>query len=68
MYFGLLLCVSLSIAVGALYVRKYFRQDSKAAALEMVNNIRKEFENILEEVNWMDDKVKIEVFVLINLL
>lgn len=44
--------------MGALYVRKYFRQDSKAAALEMVNGIRREFENILKEVNWMDDKTK----------
>lgn len=49
---------SLSIALGALYVRKYFRQDSKAAALEMVNGIRKEFENILEDVNWMDDETR----------
>jgi len=49
---------SLSIAVGALYVRKYFRQDSKATALEMVNGIRKEFENILNEVNWMDDETR----------
>lgn len=49
---------SLSIAVGALYVRKYFRQDSKALALEMVNGIRREFEEILKDVNWMDDKTK----------
>lgn len=49
---------SLSIAVGALYVRKYFRQDSKAAALEMVNGIRQEFELILNEVNWMDDETR----------
>lgn len=49
---------SLSIAVGALYVRKYFRQDSKAIALEMVNGIRKEFEQILENVNWMDEETR----------
>jgi len=49
---------SLSIAVGALYVRKYFRQDSKAAALEMVNGIRKEFELILNEVQWMDEETR----------
>lgn len=39
-------------------MRKYFRQDSKAAALEMVNGIRKEFELILNEVNWMDDETR----------
>lgn len=49
---------SLSIAVGALYVRKYFRQDSKATALEMVNGIRKEFEIILNEVDWMDEETR----------
>lgn len=48
----------MSIAVGALYVRKYFRQDSKAAALEMVHGIRKEFELILREVNWMDNETR----------
>lgn len=48
----------MSIAVGALYVRKYFRQDSKALALEMVNGIRLEFEEILKDVNWMDEKTK----------
>lgn len=49
---------SLSIAVGALYVRKYFREDSKAAALEMVNGIRYQFENILKDVAWMDDETR----------
>lgn len=49
---------SLAISVGALYVRKYFREDSKAAALEMVNNIRYQFENILKEVNWMDNETR----------
>lgn len=46
---------SLSISVGALYVRKHFQQDSKRTALEMVNGIRREFEKILKEVPWMDD-------------
>lgn len=49
---------SFSIAVGAQYVRKHFRQDSKAAALEMVNGIRYQFENILKEVNWMDEETR----------
>ncbi|XP_055296722.1 neprilysin-2-like [Sitodiplosis mosellana] len=48
----------LSIAVGALYVRKYFRHDSKAAALEIVHEIRKEFELLLRKVNWMDDETR----------
>ena len=49
---------SFGAATGALYVRKYFKQDSKAAALEMVEAIRKEFVEILEAVPWMDEKTK----------
>lgn len=49
---------SLSISVGALYVRKHFREDSKRAALEMVSGIRREFEKILHEVPWMDDATR----------
>lgn len=49
---------SLSISVGALYVRKHFREDSKRAAMEMVNGIRREFEKILHDVPWMDDDTR----------
>lgn len=42
---------SLSISTGALYVRKYFREDAKANALEMVAGIRKQFTKILEKVS-----------------
>lgn len=49
---------SLSTGSGSLYVRKYFKQHSKAAALEMVNSIKEEFENILKTVPWMDDKTR----------
>jgi len=47
---------NLEIAVAALYVRKYFKEESKAAALTMVNAIRDEFEDILKKVTWMDKK------------
>lgn len=49
---------SLSTGSGALYVRKYFKQDSKSAALDMVNSIKEEFEAILKTVPWMDDKTR----------
>lgn len=49
---------SLSTGSGALYVRKYFKKDSKAAALEMVNSIKEEFEAILKTVPWMDDTTR----------
>jgi neprilysin len=46
---------SLPISVAALYIRQFFREDSKKAAIEMVQNIREVFENILETVEWMDE-------------
>lgn len=49
---------SLSISTGALYVRKYFDEDSKKKALEMVQDIREEFKKILEQLDWMDDVTK----------
>ncbi|XP_061704428.1 neprilysin-2 isoform X3 [Cydia pomonella] len=50
--------VSMSIAVGALYIRKYFNENSKANALEMVNDIRQQFRKTLEEVEWMDERTR----------
>lgn len=46
---------SLPISVGALYVRKYFNEESKKAAVDLVNDIREEYINILREVPWMDN-------------
>lgn len=46
--------------MGSLYVGKHFHKDSKANALEMVNEIRNVFNDILDEVNWMDAKTKKE--------
>ena len=41
---------SLANAVGALYVRHYFQEDAKKSALEMVHDIRAEFNTILQNV------------------
>jgi predicted metalloendopeptidase len=49
---------SVPISVGALYIRKHFHQDSKAAALDMVNRIKVEFEKILKTVPWMDETTR----------
>ncbi|XP_016921652.1 neprilysin-2 isoform X2 [Apis cerana] len=49
---------SLAISVGAMYVRKYFKQDAKNNAVEMVADIRKEFTKILKKVDWMDKDTK----------
>ncbi|XP_015116946.1 neprilysin-2 isoform X2 [Diachasma alloeum] len=49
---------SLSISVGAQYVRKYFNEDAKKNAIEMVEDIRKQFNQILQKVDWMDDETR----------
>lgn len=46
------------IASGALYVRKFFDENSKETATEMVNSIKNTFEEILNRVSWMDDKTR----------
>lgn len=49
---------SLSIAAGALYVRKYFNEDARQNAKQMVADIRSEFKEIVKEVDWMDEKTR----------
>lgn len=46
--------------VSALYVRKYFDKQSKQIALEMVEDIKKEFASNLESNEWMDVQTKVE--------
>lgn len=45
-------------AVGAMYIRRYFKDASKTRALEMVNDIRQAFLEILNEQDWMDQYTK----------
>lgn len=47
-----------NLATGALYIRRYFNEDSKRAALEMVSDIRRTFVKILREIDWMDRVTK----------
>lgn len=39
-------------------MRKYFNEAAKKNAMEMVSDIRAEFEEILNEVDWMDEKTR----------
>lgn len=50
---------SLGIALSSLYVRNHFKGDSKATALEMVSYIHREFLNILDDVDWMDETTRL---------
>lgn len=49
---------SLPTALSAMFVRKNFKEESKKSALEMVNAIKKEFEDILKSVPWMGEKTR----------
>lgn len=44
--------------MGALYVRKYFGEESRNEANDMVNNIRNEFEHLVGKLTWMDEETK----------
>lgn len=46
---------SFSLAIGSLYVRKYFKEEAKSNAEEMVQLIREEMYKILNEIDWMDE-------------
>lgn len=57
-------CISLTnnklaTAVGALYIRKYFRPEAKQTAARMVEQIRQEFKDVLKLNEWMDAKTKL---------
>lgn len=54
----LLITFSLPIASGSLYVKKYFNEEARRNAVEMVADIRTEFEEILKKVDWMDEQTK----------
>lgn len=41
-------------AVSAMYVRRHFDENAKKTALEMVEDIKQEFEHVLKNVEWMD--------------
>lgn len=45
-------------ALGQLYVKKYFNEDSKNRVLALVNNLQKAFENRIRHLDWMSDSTK----------
>ena len=49
---------SFALAIGSLYIRKYFQEDAKRNALEMVEGIRKEMYRMLTNNDWMDEQTK----------
>jgi putative endopeptidase len=45
-------------ALGQLYVKRYFDEDSKKRVLILVNNLQKSFENRINRLEWMSDSTK----------
>ncbi len=45
-------------ALGQLYVKRYFNEDSKKRVLALVNNLQKSFENRINQLDWMSDSTK----------
>lgn len=48
----------LGFALGQLYVKKYFNEDAKKRALELVNNLQKAFEKRIDQLDWMTDSTR----------
>lgn len=46
------------MAVGALFIRDNFNQESKETALEMIHTIREAFNELLADIHWMDDETR----------
>jgi putative endopeptidase len=49
---------ALGFALGQLYVKRYFNEDAKKRALDLVNNLQKAFENRIDQLDWMSDSTK----------
>lgn len=49
---------SFALAIGSLYIKRFFKEDAKKNALDMVEGIRKEMYKILSTVDWMDESTR----------
>ncbi len=50
----------IGFALGQLYVKRYFNEDAKKRALELVNNFQKTLEKRIERLDWMSDSTKVK--------
>ncbi len=47
-------------ALGQLYVKRYFDENSKKRVLALVNNLQKSFEQRINQLEWMSDSTKVK--------
>lgn len=50
----------LGFALGQLYVKRYFNEDAKKRALDLVNNFQKTLEKRINNLAWMSDSTKVK--------
>ncbi len=50
----------LGFALGQLYVKRYFNEDAKKRALDLVNNFQKVLEKRIDNLDWMSDSTKVK--------
>ena len=50
----------IGFALGQLYVQRYFNEDAKKRALELVNNLQKSMALRIDQLDWMSDSTKVK--------
>lgn len=50
----------MGFALGQLYVKRYFNEEAKERALDLVNNFQKTLETRIEQLDWMSDSTKVK--------
>lgn len=50
----------IGFALGQLYVKRYFNEDAKQRALDLVNNFQKVLEKRIDNLEWMSDSTKLK--------
>ena len=50
----------IGFALGQLYVKRYFNEDAKNRALQLVNNFQKTLEKRIDNLDWMSDSTKVK--------
>jgi putative endopeptidase len=50
----------IGFALGQLYVKRYFNEEAKKRALELVNNFQKTLEKRIDKLDWMSDSTKVK--------
>ncbi|QCX38935.1 M13 family metallopeptidase [Aureibaculum algae] len=50
----------IGFALGQLYVKRYFNEDAKKRALDLVNNFQTTLEKRIDKLDWMSDSTKVK--------